>query len=78
MLVMPVSEWEDQGTYRQMKSKLATFVVNNDSAERRVKLAHDRVDSATIEERCQNISQVVEKNGAAAPESEITTEIYDE
>lgn len=56
MLQMPVPEWEEQDTYKLMKSYLATFVVTNDSAERGVKLTMDKLGSATIEERYQNIT----------------------
>ena len=54
--------------YKRIKASLASLAVTNDSAERAVKLIDDKLGSALLEERFQNITQVVEKDRAAFPQ----------
>ena len=62
LLSTPVSQWDGLTSYERIKATLTNFIVTNDVAERGVKLAHEKVGSATIEERFQNIVQVVAKD----------------
>lgn len=67
MLTTPVSNWEQLKCYREVKSKVEKLTVTNDAAERGVKLAADKIGCAVIEQRLQNIAQVVEKDRISVP-----------
>ena len=43
ILSVPVSEWGPMAYYKRIKASLASLAVTNDSAERAVKLTHDKL-----------------------------------
>ena len=67
MLSLPVSHWGENETYIKVQSILAQFIVTNDVAERAVKLASEKIGSSVLEQRFQNIAQVVCKDRSEKP-----------
>ena len=64
---VPVTEWSQTDSYNRIKTVLTSLSVTNDGAEPAVKLTHEKLCSAIIETRFQNITQVVEKDRATFP-----------
>ena len=63
----PTEQWESLPAYIDAKEKIMNIRVVNDSAERGVKLASDFLSTAQIEQRYQNILQVVENDRNSEP-----------
>ena len=66
-LATPVESWEDQPSYRQTRRTVNNMEVVNDAAEREVRLASDYLSRTQIEEKYQNVLQVVEKDRHLLP-----------
>ena len=64
---VPVIEWEENEFYLNAKNVVKNFRIVNDSAERGVKLGNDFIDSAKLEDRYQNVLQVVENDRKRIP-----------
>jgi len=62
-----VDTWNNEPSFTAAEYKISHFKVVNDAAERGVKLAHDFLPSAQLEERYQNVLQVAENARKALP-----------